>query len=221
MALRLPIGPGGAATKTFGSLPIILAPLSSWNRGEATFLAPGALGSEAAEGNGMLRSAAQRGEGVSPGVDHLLTTRQVGTRSGELSARCYSPHYPDAQLPSPYRGRPAQLFAGLRLAGVGQVVAERVAEPEEAGGHPVEAARQGPVLEHAEQQGFLLDRHCYGSRGADILERLGDAFGAFGPAHLLEQNVAACPREPDVARGGGVGRDLDVFESSAHGGEAT
>ena len=85
------------------------------------------------------------------------------------------------------------------LLGVVQVVAERVAEPEEAGGHPVEAARQGPVLEHAEQQGFLLDRQCYGSRGAGILERLGDLFGAFGPAQLLEQNVAAGPREPDVA----------------------
>ena len=94
----------------------------------------------------------------------------------------------------------ARLLAGLPFAGVVQVVAERVAEPKEAGGHPVEAARQGPVLEHAEQQGFLLDRQCYGSRGADILERLGDAFGAFGPAQLLEQNVAAGPRKPDVCR---------------------
>ena len=86
----------------------------------------------------------------------------------------------------------------LALAGVVQVVAERVAEPEEAGGHPVEAARQGPVLEHPEQQGFLLDRQCYGSRRAGILEHLGDPFGAFGPAQLLEQYVAAGPWEPDV-----------------------
>ena len=72
----------------------------------------------------------------------------------------------------------------LPLADVVQVVAERVAEPEEAGGHPVEAARQGPVLEHAEQQGFLLDRECYGSRGAGVLKRLGDPFGAFGSAFI-------------------------------------
>ena len=48
-----------------------------------------------------VRPSAARG--FPPVPDHLLTTRLAGTRSGELSARCYSPHYPDAQLPSPLR----------------------------------------------------------------------------------------------------------------------
>ena len=144
---------------------------------------------------------------IDPARPKTLQVRVAGAKLGAASRRRRSGGF----HPVPDR---------LLLA-VGQVVAERIAEPKEAGGHPVEAARQGPVLEHAEQQGFLLDRQCYGSRGAGILECLGDLFGAFGPAQLLEQNVAAGPREPDVvAAAASVGRDPDVFESSAHGREA-
>ena len=62
-----------------------------------------------------VRPSAARG--FPPVPDHLLTTRLAGTRSGELSARCYSPHYPDAQLPSPLRVRRTIDFSAA-LSGV-------------------------------------------------------------------------------------------------------
>ena len=113
--------------------------------------------------------------------------------------------------------------SGVRARfGVGEFIAERITKLEEAGGQLVESACERSVVEHAVEQGLLLDRELDGPAGADVVESLDEVRGAFDRSQFREQVLAACPGESDVIRAAAsVDRDADVVEAFRHWGERT